>query len=493
MDVLRLCQDPESDLSALAERLSVDPVLAGRVLRMANSAAYNRGTEVTSLNRAAVMLGLRTLKVLALGFTLANELPHEGKDGGFDLQVYWHRSLVNAVAARAIAGAVTSRQREEAFIGGLLSGVGKLAMARVDPEMYSAPVERSGGWPTDALEREMLGFSSGEVCGALLKAWGLPETIAVAASHAERPDALPADAPPETRELTNLISVGTLAGDVSFDADPAATLARLHVETDRLYGLTAEATNEVLEGLHYGILDSAETFAVELPPGRTYSEILDEARSQLVAVTLNTMLDLEQTSTALAEKTEEAEEMQTRALTDKLTDLPNRAALEEALHREVELQARAQGAGNSLGVMMIDVDKFKTINDTYGHQDGDKILSAVSAAMAGVTRASNLLARYGGDEFCMILPQASHEGVKIAAERVRSKVESLVVPLSNGVEGRLTVSVGAATMLDVTHPNALEFLIEKADEALYQAKANGRNCVEVAPPIQRLHEIIAAG
>src|SRR5262249_30227833 len=74
LDVLRICQDPKSDIGDLAEGLSRDPILASRVLQMANSAYYNRGTEVTSLNRAAVMIGLRALKVLALGFTLANEL-----------------------------------------------------------------------------------------------------------------------------------------------------------------------------------------------------------------------------------------------------------------------------------------------------------------------------------------------------------------------------------------------------------------------------------
>ena len=141
LDVLRICEDPSSDIGDLAEGLSRDPILAGRVLQMANSAYYNGGAEVTSLNRAAVMLGLRALKVLALGFTLANELPSRGESGGFDLQLFWHRSLVNAVAGRSVAAAIRSTKTEEAFLCGLLAQIGKLALAKAAPERYSVAVE----------------------------------------------------------------------------------------------------------------------------------------------------------------------------------------------------------------------------------------------------------------------------------------------------------------------------------------------------------------
>jgi len=130
---VRICQDPRSDLDDLAEALSRDPFLAGKVLQLANSAYYRRAEEVTSLNRAAVMLGLRTLKVLALGFTLAHELRNRGRKGGFDLQLFWHRSLVSAVASRSIASAVGIAKQEEAFLCGLLSQIGKLALAQAAP------------------------------------------------------------------------------------------------------------------------------------------------------------------------------------------------------------------------------------------------------------------------------------------------------------------------------------------------------------------------
>jgi diguanylate cyclase (GGDEF)-like protein len=491
LDVLRLCQDPRSDIGELVDRLSRDPILSGKVLQMANSAYYNRGHEVTSLHRAAVMLGLRTLKVLALGFTLANELPHYGRQGGFDLQQYWHRSLVNAVAGRAVAAAIRSSRREEAFVCGLLSQIGKLAIAQVVPDRYQAAVERGNGWPSEEIEREELGFSSSEVGELLLARWGLPQSIVTAASYASRLEELPEDAAWETRELAGVTTLAVSTGAVLFEEDSAARLKALHAEAERAYGLKPDTVDEVLESLQGGVLESAEAFAVELPSGRTYQEILDEARVQLMAVSLNTVIDLEQTTSALAELAEENEILQARALTDKLTDLANRAALEDALLREVHQRLRGEATEDSLGILMIDLDTFKTLNDKYGHQDGDTILRTVAHAMAGVTRSSNLLARYGGDEFCMVLSHTTHAGITAAAERVRRTVEGTPVILASGLEVNVTVSVGAATTSDVTHAGAGKQLIEIADAALYRAKANGRNRVEIAPRTEQRRELTA--
>jgi len=480
LDVLHLCQDPQSEIGELADKLSRDPILASKVLRMANSAFYNRGNEVTSLHRAAVMLGLRTLKVLALGFTLANELPQDGREAGFDLKRYWHRSLVNAVAARSIATELRARQREEAFVCGLLSQIGKLAIAQVVPQLYEPAVALGGGWPTEEIERETLGFGSSEVGEIILTHWGLPHSLVAAATYAERPEALPEDSEADTLELAAITALGVRAGSVLFDEHPAAGLRILNEEAERSYGWTPPTVDKVLESLHGGVVESAEAFAVELPSGRTYQEILDEARAQLVAVTLNTVMDLAQTTTALAEMTEENEVLQTRALTDPLTDLANRAALEDALNREVHQRVRGEHTETALGVLMIDIDWFKSLNDTYGHQNGDIVLRAVAQAMAAITRGSDLLTRYGGEEFCMVLPQTTHDGITSAAERVRDAVERTKVSLSSGETLYVSVSVGAAATDHVTDLEGGKQLIERADAALYRAKANGRNRIEVA-------------
>ncbi len=481
LDVLRICQDPDSDIGALAEGLSRDPILASKVLQMANSAYYNRGEEVTSLNRAAVMLGLRALKVLALGFTLASELPNKGTSGGFDLQLFWHRSLVNAVAGRSIAASIRSSKTEESFLCGLLSQIGKLALAKTAPERYSVAVAAGQGWPSEKTEQEMLGCTSSQVGELLLSQWHVPPSIVHGATFAERPEGLPEDAPREWRDLVTITELAILCADVLFSANPAAGLKRLNDESERALGLHPKTIATILDGLQEGVLESAEAFAVELPPGHSYQEILNDAHAQLMSVSLNTVIDLEQTTSALAELADENEVLQTRAMTDGLTELANRRALQEALAVEVSRRIRNEDQGDYLGAMMIDIDKFKSVNDQHGHDAGDLVLRRLARTMTEMTRKGDVLARYGGEEFCVVIPQTTYDGIATLGERIRQAVEDLTIRLDSGEAIRVTISIGAALMLVVDDPDAGTRLIKTAGIALYQAKENGRNRVEIAP------------
>ncbi len=481
LDVLRICQDPSSDIGDLAEGLSRDPILAGRVLQMANSAYYNRGTEVTSLNRAAVMLGLRALKVLALGFTVANELPSHGESSVFDLQLFWHRSLVNAVAGRSIAAAIRSTKTEEAFLCGMLSQIGKLALAQASPERYSVAVEVGGAWPSEEVEREVIGHTSSEVGELLLGQWHVPLSIVHGSTYAERPAEIPDDAPRESRDLAGITALALATGEILFSEDAGAGLKRLHEEAERAFGLHKETVAGILDGLQEGVLESADAFAVQVPAGHSYQQILDQAHAQLLSVSLNTVIDLEQTASALTELAGENEVLQARALTDNLTGLANAAALQDAFSREIFRRLRSEDEADALGVLMVDIDKFKSINDCFGHANGDEILRHVARTMIKVTRKADLLARYGGEEFCVVMTCTTYAGVTAAAERLRRTVEAHPAVLDSGEEVRITISVGAAAAAEIHDPNDGKHLLEVADAALYRAKANGRNRIEIAP------------
>ena len=162
--------------------------------------------------------------------------------------------------------------------------------------------------------------------------------------------------------------------------NPAAGLKRLNDESERALGLHPKTIATILDGLQEGVLESAEAFAVELPPGHSYQEILNDAHAQLMSVSLNTVIDLEQTTSALAELADDNEALQTRAMTDGLTELANRRALQEALSLEVSRGMRNEDQGDYLGAMMIDIDKFKSVNDQYGHDAGDLVLRRGSPA-----------------------------------------------------------------------------------------------------------------
>ncbi|WP_039056298.1 diguanylate cyclase [Enterobacter sp. Bisph1] len=161
---------------------------------------------------------------------------------------------------------------------------------------------------------------------------------------------------------------------------------------------------------------------------------------------------------------------------DVLTKLLNRRFLPTIFKREI---AHANRMKTSLSVLLIDVDKFKQINDTWGHLTGDDILRKVSAAFYDNVRSSDYVFRYGGDEFVIILTEASEFDTLRIAERIRSGVERTAVMSPSGEKIALSLSIGAAMFSG--HPD-YERLIQVADEALYIAKKKGRNRVELSKP-----------
>jgi diguanylate cyclase (GGDEF)-like protein len=163
------------------------------------------------------------------------------------------------------------------------------------------------------------------------------------------------------------------------------------------------------------------------------------------------------------------EEQASEARIDALTGLANRRALEEILSAEI---SRAQRFAHDLAVVVLDLDRFKEINDSFGHAAGDVMLRAVSRLLTSLARQGDTVARWGGEEFVVVLPETDLPGAQRFAERLRRTIESHEVG-----EMRTSASCGVATMLP---EDSAEELLGAADRALYQAKANGRNRTESA-------------
>lgn len=168
-------------------------------------------------------------------------------------------------------------------------------------------------------------------------------------------------------------------------------------------------------------------------------------------------------------------ETQRLALVDPLTGLWNFRKLDYDLESHLN---RSRRYGQPLSCLMIDIDHFKDFNDEYGHIAGDRVLKCIASVISDAVRESDLVYRYGGEEFCVLMPDTDKEGARSVAERVRAAVESECFVLEDsGVECRLTVSIGIATFPE----DALDVgeLLKRSDFALYDAKRAGRNRVEV--------------
>ena len=172
------------------------------------------------------------------------------------------------------------------------------------------------------------------------------------------------------------------------------------------------------------------------------------------------------------------------ATVDSLTELFNRPYLDARLHQEVE---RAKRASSSMTVLMADIDDFKTVNDTYGHQLGDVVLQEVGSILRSAVRVFDVCARYGGDEFAILMPSSDHSRAAACAERIRERVSEWYA--RDETLSRLpplTMSIGVAV---IERGDTPQDLIRRADQCLYQAKAEGKNCVRLnsgVPTIRRM-------
>ncbi|MDH4164552.1 MAG: sensor domain-containing diguanylate cyclase, partial [Nitrospirota bacterium] len=173
----------------------------------------------------------------------------------------------------------------------------------------------------------------------------------------------------------------------------------------------------------------------------------------------------------------QTERLRKLTITDPLTGLQNRRHLQDRLEEEM---ARSQRHGRSLSLLMLDVDRFKLLNDTFGHQAGDDALRLIAQLLLKTVRHMDILARYAGDEFLVILPETDTALARRIAERIRQDIAALRLPRrgrTNAAAADITVSIGIASYPD--HGEEVEQLLERSDQALYRAKARGRNRTEV--------------
>jgi diguanylate cyclase (GGDEF)-like protein len=167
------------------------------------------------------------------------------------------------------------------------------------------------------------------------------------------------------------------------------------------------------------------------------------------------------------------EELRFQATHDALTGILSRGAVLDLLHRELERAVRSR---TPIGVLMLDVDHFKKINDTYGHSAGDLVLKEVTHRMSHLVRSYDLVGRYGGEEFLIVLPDCDNNHIRQSAERIRLMVASTPI-LGIGPEISVTMSIGATVVTPGT--TLSKEILATADAALYRAKNAGRNCTVV--------------
>ena len=256
------------------------------------------------------------------------------------------------------------------------------------------------------------------------------------------------------------------------NASPAAAIGQVYLSQVPLF-VGVLATGNIYYILYDVVLAQhivANLRLVEFLSERTVGFLVSNEKNEQLAT------EIEQVNEQLQRSNEQ---LSLLAATDGLTGLPNRRSFDAKLAAEWQRAVRSEEA---LSLLMIDVDKFKSYNDSFGHQAGDRCLHLVATALQGaIQRATDLAARYGGEEFAVVLPSTDEAGTAVIAERLRRSVLDLRLPRPNDDAPCVSVSIGAAT-LRPRRGAMPDTLVAAADEALYAAKEAGRNCVRSADP-----------
>lgn len=180
-------------------------------------------------------------------------------------------------------------------------------------------------------------------------------------------------------------------------------------------------------------------------------------------------IEIQGTSRDITER-KEAEALRLISYTDQLTGLYNRHFLNSILDEEME---RSDRYGHPLSIAMLDLDHFKQVNDTHGHLMGDEVLKSVASTMLSTVRGADVVVRYGGEEFLVLMPDTALEGARVTAEKIRTSLEHIRHP----VAGKVTVSLGVGSRI---HSESRDRWLRRVDEALYRAKEQGRNRIELS-------------
>lgn len=461
MRLLAAIAGESPNLKDIAAIISSDPPLTAKVLKLANSSFYGLPGEVASIQRAAILLGLNTVKNLALSFSLVSRFRSTHRC--FDYADFWKDALIGALSAKWMAEKIAIRHGENLFVMGLLQDIGRLALMESAPQEYQLVLEdvAQGSESFHASERRRLGVDHLELGEHILRSWGLPASFAVPIRFHHFPEALDED-DPEALSLTRILHVSTLMIDLFKSPGSREVSGRL-MHCIRAYGLEARVSpTELVEKIGASVKSVYPMFEIKVDENE-HLEIVEAAKDALASLSNDLLAELQGQARKI-------QTLKTEADSDGLTLLDNHRKFRAVLRQEID---RAERSGTPLSLIMGDIDHFKAVNDTFGHLAGDHALSSVATWIREHLRDGDHAARYGGEEFAVILPRAGMESALMVAERLRKGIASSALAYEER-SFAITMSFGVSEY-DHREKTADVALIDQADQALYQAKRGGRN------------------
>jgi diguanylate cyclase (GGDEF)-like protein len=478
MRILEAVQDDDSCFAELGKIISADPSLTAKLLRVANSSMYGFGGRVKNIESALAILGINALKNIALSFIIVRKWQGDSSSV-FDFDYFWKRSVTAAVAARMLAPMV-NYDSNDIFVSGLLQDIGVLVFFqhRTDAYMEVLALKNSTERPGHIIERQQFGICHAELGGALLKEWGLPESIHLPLFYHHRADCVP-DRYRTAVDLLNLAGKISAVYHSSQSRNNVADVFQLMADD---YGLSEKEIKDLIDAVAFRSNEVLSFFDVSGDEIRPLSEMLQEANQELGRLNCSyeqLVMDLKQakdeSSKYVGKLIDANKKYRELAYRDELTGLYNIRYFQEVMEKELE---RARRYEHALSLLFFDIDYFKEINDNFGHLAGDAALRRVAEEIAQIVRGSDIVVRYGGDEFAVIMPETGRQGLEVFAERIRCGIEEMII-LAEQTSLQMTVSVGGAIFNSRNPQIDKRSMFRAADKAIYQAKGRGRNRIHI--------------
>jgi HD-like signal output (HDOD) protein len=386
--LLEILQKADCDLGELQRVIELDPVLAGKLLRLSNGSFFGLGKEVTSLRQALIILGLRTVRSTALAFAVAGALPKSS--GMKDFERCWRRVMTSAMAGKMIAESLGA-DHDEAFTAGLLQEVGGLMLAASMPDRYEAVFERAGqaaGGSFRDIEREITGHDHAEFGAGMLQRWGLPELLVDAVRRHHDEDAVRRLADGKVDTVTVMGVSEIIVDFLQFPND--FNLGRFD-ELAAAFGGDPSKVDVFLQKLDLATRDLASMFNMALPPGERLESLVRRAREGAYA---KRVLENEQFLSA------------------------SRAMLE-----------RVRPGQDALLILVARVEPAPEAGPPLGEEESAVFISEILDDIAKLSRDSDILSRLDDGSIAVVASGLVNDGVQKLALRLQSYFMNRVVEI----------------------------------------------------------------
>jgi diguanylate cyclase (GGDEF)-like protein len=470
LQIIQLANEPEIDIGRIIHILNCDPALSSKILRLANSPLYPFSKKIESLHQALLVLGLNATIALALSFSLIKSL-QTTKGRGLDYGLYWKRALVAGTASRALGTICKVAEIEELYLAGLLQDLGMLALDLVFPDLYASHKSpQTDHASLISYENQVLGITHGAVGSWLLTRWNFPDRLRLAVGGSDDPSRIP---PHDERAIfASCVALSGGIAEIFFRETSDEYIHDVKTQAQSLLGLSPESLLEVLENVKAQLPEMERLLETSLQPWSDPQTILEQARESLLLRSLQTIKQVEELKISNASMADQFEHLEESHRHDALTGALTRAHLDKCLASAFEQAIENQ---ECLTLVFGDLDKFKSVNDTYGHQAGDMVLRSAAQLLQLKLRGTDSVGRYGGEEFVLILPKAPQQAAEMVCERILKAFRETTHETSSGHSITVTISLGIATHTPEHPYSNISDLLHDADEAVYYSKAHGRN------------------